>query len=180
MRLQSSLWEGAGAAQEDEAQTIPAGTHWWLQQSNYSREDSDFKFYGFSCCAQLLVCLIPCQGRKLQKLWGSLLAWTPVWECWKTMDLWCLSWSRFRNVSNMPCQKTKSLWFLQSPYVIFIFCTCSTNLWLHGDLKVKLTGGVHLIKFRHRQNVLFSHVTQIKYTYLLNYLLDSRRSTLWC
>ena len=25
--LQSSLWEGAGAAQEDEAQTIPAGTH---------------------------------------------------------------------------------------------------------------------------------------------------------
>ena len=49
------------------------------------------------------------------------------------------------------------------------FHNSSTILWLHGDLKVNLTGGVQLTMFRCWQYVLFSHVTQIKYTYLLTY-----------
>ena len=50
------------------------------------------------------------------------------------------------------------------------FHNSSTILWLHGDLKVNLTGGVQLTMFRCWQYVLFSHVTQIKYTYLLTLL----------
>ena len=85
---------------------------------------------------------------------GSRLNCLQAWEAWGwglllTMlqrhmlphSLWCLSWCRLRNVPNMSCQKTKSLWFLQSFCLISIFCIYSTNLWLHGDLKVNLAWG---------------------------------------
>ena len=103
--------------------------------------------------------------------WGSkeqgclLLACSPMWSYWPgTMGRWCLSWSRLKWVSSVPCQTTQSLWFLGwsslcPQKVVCTFCTYSNQLWQHIDLKVKLTGGVQLTRSRDKQHILFSHVT---------------------
>ena len=61
---------------------------------------------------------------------------------------------------------------------ILSLCRCFKQR-LHGDLKVNLTGGVQLAMFWYGQYLLFSHVTLIKYTYLLTYLLLNKNIFFW-
>ena len=97
--------------------------------------------------------------------YSLFLACSPMWSYWPgTMGRWCLSWSRLKWVSSVPCQTTQSLWFLGwsslcPQKVVCTFCTYSNQLWQHIDLKVKLTGGVQLTRSRYKQHILFSHVT---------------------